>query len=96
MKIATILWTLLMGYCVLTPYFDDEFREGVEASTAAAAGAGLGSFILVYLVHLKTRKSPGLMTRKLSVTELRNSGQFRGTCSRRNPSVALANWVQVA
>ena len=50
----------------------------------------------IYLVHLKTRKSPGLMTRKLSVTELRNSGQFRGTCSRRNPSVALANWVQVA
>ena len=47
MKIATILWTLLMGYFVLSPYFDDGFREGVETSTATAAAAGLGIFILV-------------------------------------------------
>src|ERR1019366_8266144 len=39
-----------------------------------------------------TRKSFGLMTRKLSVTESQRSAQFRGTVSRRNPSVASANW----
>ena len=50
----------------------------------------------VYLVHLITRKSPGLMTRKLSVTESRNPAQFRGTFSRRNPSASSANWAQVA
>ena len=54
-----------------------------------------GSYF-VYPVHVTTRKSFGLMMRKLSVTESRNRGQFRGTLSRRNPSVASANWAQVA
>ena len=43
-----------------------------------------------------TRKSFGLMTRKLSVTESQRSAQFRGTVSRRKPSVASANWAHVA
>jgi hypothetical protein len=50
----------------------------------------------VYPVHVMTRKSFGLMTRKLSVTESQRSAQFRGTVSRRKPSVASANWAQVA
>src|ERR1035437_7975353 len=50
----------------------------------------------VYPVHVTTRKSLGLMMRKLSVTESQRSAQFRGTFSRRKPSVASANWAQVA
>ena len=38
----------------------------------------------------------GDMTRKLSVTESRSCAQLRGTFSRRNSSVASANWVHVA
>ena len=50
----------------------------------------------IYPVHVMTRKSFGFMTRKLSVTESQRSAQFRGTFSRRKPSVASANWAQVA
>src|SRR5450759_4992654 len=50
----------------------------------------------IYPVHVTTRKSLGLMMRKLSVTESQRSAQFRGTFSRRKPSVASANWAQVA
>src|SRR5450759_2212456 len=50
----------------------------------------------VYPVHVTTRKSFGLMTRKLSVTESHRSAQFRGTFSRKKPSGASANWAQVA
>jgi len=87
--------TIVVNFLAGTPTFN-----GVAPALGAVSGfLSVTDFFfsgLIYLVHLKTRKSPGLMTRKLSVTELRNSGQFRGTCSRRNPSVALANWVQVA
>ena len=51
---------------------------------------------LVHPVHVTTRKSLGDMTRKLAVTELRSCAQLRGTFSRRNSSVASANWVHVA
>ena len=51
---------------------------------------------LLYPVHVMTRKSFGLMTRKLSLTESQMSTQFRGTFSRRKLSVATANWAQVA
>jgi len=51
---------------------------------------------LIYPVHVMIRKSFGLMTRKLSVTESQRSAQFRGTFSRRKLSVASANWAQVA
>ena len=50
----------------------------------------------LYPVHAITRKSLGDMTRKLSVTESRRLAQFRGTSSRRKPSIASANWVNVA
>src|SRR5450756_2744035 len=50
----------------------------------------------LYSVHVTTRKSLGLMMRKLSVTESQRSAQFRGTISRRKPSVASENWAQVA
>ena len=53
-------------------------------------------FLHVYPVHVMTRKSFGLMMRKLSVTESQRSAQFPGTFSRRNLSVASANWAQVA
>src|SRR5438552_2717180 len=52
--------------------------------------------IFLYPVHLITRNSFGLMTRKLSVIESQRSAQFRGTLSRRKLSVASANWAQVA
>ena len=45
----------------------------------------------IYPVHVTTRKSLGLMMRKLSVTESQKSAQFRGTFSRRKSSVASAN-----
>ena len=54
------------------------------------------SDIYVYPVHVMTRKSFGLMMRKLSVTESQRSAQFPGTFSRRKLSVASANWAQVA
>ena len=50
----------------------------------------------LYPVHVMTRKSFGLMTRKLSVTESQRSAQFPGTFSRRKLSVASANCAQVA
>ena len=50
----------------------------------------------IYPVHVMTRKSFGLMMRKLSVTESQKSAQFPGTFSRRKLSVASANWAQVA
>ena len=50
----------------------------------------------IYPVHVMTRKSFGLMTRKLSVTESQRSAQFPGTFSRKKLSVASANWAQVA
>ena len=52
--------------------------------------------VVLYPVHVMTRKSFGLMTRKLSVTESQRSAQFPGTFSRRKLSVASANWAQVA
>ena len=50
----------------------------------------------IYPVHVMTRKSFGLMMRKLSVTESQKSAQFPGTFPRRKLSVASANWAQVA
>ena len=52
--------------------------------------------IVIYPVHVTARKSLGSMMRKLSVTESQRSAQFRGTVPRKNPSVASANWAQVA
>ena len=50
----------------------------------------------LYPVHARTRKSFGLMTRKLSVTESQNCGQLLGTFSRRKASAASANSRYVA
>jgi hypothetical protein len=50
-----------------------------QGTGAAASHLPRTSKIGVYLVHLITRNSFGLMTRKLSVTESRRSAQFRGT-----------------
>jgi hypothetical protein len=47
--------------------------------------------IMLYSGHTKTRKSLGLMTRKLSVTESQKSDQRFGTLSRRNDRTASAN-----
>ena len=58
--------------------------------------AKLGLADDLYPVHVMTRKSFGLMMRKLSVTESQRSAQFPGTFSRRKLSVASANWAQVA
>ena len=47
--------------------------------------------IRLYLGETKTRKSLGLMTRKLSVTESQNSAHRLGTFSRRKVRMALEN-----
>jgi hypothetical protein len=41
------------------------------------------TFTLIYPYALRTRKSAGLMTRKLSVTESQKTAQFFGTSTRR-------------
>ena len=76
-------------------------RTGALRVLAAGArrrpGGGAEEGILdIYPVHVMTRKSFGLMMRKLSVTESQRSAQFPGTFSRRKLSVASANWAQVA
>jgi glyoxylate utilization-related uncharacterized protein len=69
----------------------------LRADQIAFIPAGVAhSLSNLYPVHVMTRKFFGLMTRKLSVTESQRSVQFRGTVSRRKPSVASANWAQVA
>ena len=73
---------------------DDRVRE--SANTLLMEPVSFGNLNLVYPVHVMTRKSFGLMTRKLSVTESQRSAQFPGTFSRRKLSVASANWAQVA
>jgi hypothetical protein len=50
----------------------------------------------LYPVHVGTRKSLGLMTWKLSVTELRKLPQFLGTLPRKKSRVAPANCPHVA
>jgi hypothetical protein len=50
----------------------------------------------LYPAHPTTRKSPGSMTRKLSVTESHSCGQFRGTSSRRKLSVVPAKSLKLA
>ena len=64
----------------------------VEGSSFSA----IGELIKVYTAHARTRKSFGLMTRKLSVTESQKLSQFLGTFSRRNVSAASANSRYVA
>jgi lipoprotein-anchoring transpeptidase ErfK/SrfK len=73
-------------------------RQVVEFRTTEAAGTIIVDTpnTYLYLVHLITRNSFGLMTRKLSVTESQRSAQLRGTFSRRKLSVASANWAHVA
>ena len=50
----------------------------------------------VYPAHVRTRKSFGDMTRKLSDTSSHKSPQFLGTSSFRNPSMASQNSLKVA
>jgi uncharacterized protein len=72
------------------------YRSQGRSAEDRYVSVGLAGGALVYPVHVMTRKSFGLMTRKLSVTESQRSAQFRGTFSRRKLSVASANWAQVA
>ena len=73
---------------------DDQHHKGQGDHEGDRAARDLRRH--VYPVHVMTRKSFGLMTRKLSVTESQRSAQFPGTFSRRKLSVASANWAQVA
>ena len=74
------------------------WRRGIEWTAAMGQFAiqVRGPPSVVYPVHVITRKSFGLMMRKLSVTESQRSTQFPGTFPRRKLSVASANWAQVA
>ena len=60
---------------------------GIDASNNSA---------LIYPAHVRTRKSFGDMTRKLSDTSSHKSPQFLGTSSFRNPSMASQNSLKVA
>src|SRR5208282_6199822 len=73
-----------------------DFHPLLLAGFAGAPEIPLSPRRRLYSVHVTTRNSLGDMTRKLSVTESRSSAQLRGTFSRRNSSVASANWVHVA
>ena len=80
-------------------FVDDLFRKLLFGEPLRPFGRRLQrhvEFGIAYPVHVTTRKSLGDMTRKLSVTESRSCAQLRGTFSRRNSSVASANWVHVA
>jgi hypothetical protein len=80
---------------------DDQIRSLVGGTGSEGGESHLGydrssdrrklSAPEVYPVHVTTRKSFGLMTRKLSVTESQNSAQLRGTFSRRKLSASSAN-----
>src|ERR1700730_3307798 len=69
---------------------------GVQFGPHLSAFAVVWNFPLLYPVHVSTRKSFGLMTRKLSVTESRKLLQFLGTLSRKKSSVTSANCPHVA
>ena len=71
-------------------------ERGQNVSRENAKLNGVADKILIYPVHVSTRKSFGLMTRKLSVTESRKLLQFLGTLSRKKSSVASANCPHVA
>src|SRR5271157_2681903 len=72
-------------------------REALREILHDAPEPLMGGFDpIVYPVHVSTRKSFGLMTRKLSVTESRKLLQFLGTLSRKKSSVASANCPHVA
>ena len=78
----------------------ERYPDARELTITADGGGSNGSRVRLwkvelYSVHVTTRKSLGLTIRKLSVTESQMSAQFRGTFSRRKPSVASANWAQV-
>jgi hypothetical protein len=74
---------------------DVRLQDGSSAQLAKKL-CGREIPFVVYPVHVSTRKSFGLMTRKLSVTESRKLLQFLGTLSRKKSSVASANCPHVA
>jgi len=76
---------------------DHSLLIGEQVTEEFVAGGRQGSCVWqVYPVHVSTRKSFGLMTRKLSVTESRKLLQFLGTLSRKKSSVTSANCPHVA
>ena len=95
---------ILRRLIALDPSVEAALRAGasrlphVDEGTNGADEGTNGALDLkeLYPVHVMTRKSFGLMMRKLSVTESQRSAQFPGTFSRRKLSVASANWAQVA
>jgi hypothetical protein len=72
-----------------------ECSQGPEPDASGYKGF-FYHFLDIYPVHVRTRKSFGSMTRKLSVTESRSSGQRLGTCSRRKVRTASANFRWLA
>ena len=108
LKAGLVTWGVIVAATLISYQFPQIWHsliamvQGLKSfvgGTPADAATEGWSFLpikIVYPVHVMTRKSFGLMMRKLSVTESQKSAQFPGTFSRRKLSVASANWAQVA
>ena len=84
--------------------FSDPLVEGLDQNEADDADNIIYTLLtsepenplVIYPAHVRTRKSFGDMTRKLSDTSSHKSPQFLGTSSFRNPSMASQNSLKVA
>ena len=95
-----LLMALLLAWCLVGLVLGVPFLKAIFVGKQTRLLQAHIDFLLmtalIYPVHVSTRKSFGLMTRKLSVTESRKLLQFLGTLSRKKSSVASANCPHVA
>src|SRR5208283_4016060 len=82
---------LLIRFWPFRTRIDRRRKSGVFRYLTDAAAKFSYAYQKAYPAQVTTRKFFGSMTRKLSVTEARNSGHRLGTCSRRKPRTASVN-----
>ena len=99
-QIAFVVVAIVVAWVVLSLLKGTAQVQQKGVQFGGAAAMFVATFFLinkyVYPVHVTTRKSFGLMTRKLSVTRSRHLRQFLGILSRKKSSVASANCPHVA